>query len=92
MVYRIMKTENYRIVEIHWIDAETIGDSSWMDLTEALETAKISPPIMRTVGYLLIETSEFVALTDSLGPKECGHITKIPCSMIQVLNEICDMG
>lgn len=72
-----------KIYHVWWVDAETFGDSGWNDLTEAMESAKVAPPIMQTVGFVLVETEDYVALTDSLGDKECGHVTKIPRSMIQ---------
>tara|TARA_R100000008_G_C3581481_1_gene168845 strand:- start:190 stop:465 length:276 start_codon:yes stop_codon:yes gene_type:complete len=71
--------------EIHhiwWVDAETLGDTGWMDLTEAMESAKVEPPIMQTVGFVLVDHEDYVAITDSLGDKECGHVTKIPKVMI----------
>tara|TARA_R110000824_G_scaffold149522_1_gene319833 strand:+ start:24 stop:281 length:258 start_codon:yes stop_codon:yes gene_type:complete len=83
---------DYTIVEVLWVDAETIGDTGWLDLTEALESAKVPPPIMRTVGYVLVDTIDYIAITDSLGTKECGHVTKVPRSMIREYNEIRHMG
>ena len=74
---------NYEIVEIFWVDAETLGDSGWMDLTEAMESAKVPPPIMRSVGFVLVDHEDFIAITDAVGAKECGHVTKIPTHMIQ---------
>lgn len=87
--------EYYPIEEIFWIDAETLGDTGWMDLTEAVEAANISPPIMRSVGYVLVSNDSWVAITDAVGDKECGHVTKIPVYMIQrriVLVEADTMG
>ena len=34
--------EYYPIEEIFWIDAETLGDTGWMDLTEAVEAAIVA--------------------------------------------------
>tara|TARA_Y100000310_G_C20585240_1_gene765052 strand:+ start:801 stop:1058 length:258 start_codon:yes stop_codon:yes gene_type:complete len=82
----------YKIVEVYWIDAETTGDGSWMDLTEAIESAILPPPIMRTVGFLLADEDDHISLTDSLGTEECGNINKIPRKMIRQLNEIRHMG
>ena len=75
--------EHYPIEEIFWIDAETFGDTGWMDLTEAKEAASVPPPIMRSVGYVLVSNDDWVAITDAIGDKECGHVTKIPVYMIQ---------
>lgn len=82
----------YIIVEVNWVDAETSGDCGWMDLTEALTDAILPPPIMRTVGYLLADEDEHIALTDSLGTEECGHVTKIPKKMIRKYHELRGLG
>ena len=68
---------------VEWVDAETIGDSTWMDIEEAKERAKERPPHMRTVGFLLHVGKDFITLTDSLGSNETGHLTKIPLLMIK---------
>tara|TARA_R100000458_G_C8100070_1_gene127124 strand:- start:36 stop:320 length:285 start_codon:yes stop_codon:yes gene_type:complete len=74
---------NLEIYHIWWVDAETFGDSGWIDLTEAMESAKVAPPIMQTVGFVLVDDEDYIALTDSMGDDECGHITKIPRAMIK---------
>lgn len=73
----------YEIVKVIWIDAETIGDSGWQDFIEISLILDTTPPIMSTVGFLLGEYSTHLTLTDSLGDKECGHVTKIPREMIR---------
>ena len=79
------------IVKILWIDAETIGDSGWQDLEEIKESIEAEPPVMTTVGFLLGEYPTHITVTDSLGTKECGHLTKIPRDMIrsiEILKEV----
>lgn len=71
------------IFEIVWLDAEACGDSGWTDIEAGLEEAAKSPPLMRTLGYLLYSCEEFVSITDSIGPEECGMINKIPREMIK---------
>jgi hypothetical protein len=83
---------SYKIVEVYWVDAQTTGDSGWQDLTDAKADAMLPPPVMRTVGYLLIDEDDHIALTDSLGTVECGHVTKIPRSMIKTYHELRYMG
>jgi hypothetical protein len=78
----------YIIVEVNWVDAETSGDNGWMDLTEALADAILPAPIMRTVGFLIADEENHIAVTDSLGTEECGSVTKIPRKMIRSLNEL----
>ena len=37
---------------------------------------------MRTLGFVLHETDEYLSLTESIGPQETGGITTIPKGMI----------
>jgi len=41
-----------------------------------------SPPIMNTVGFVLNETEDFIAVTDTIGPEETGSVNVIPRGMI----------
>jgi len=71
------------IVKILWIDAETIGDNGWQELEDLKSSIESPPPIMQTVGFLIGEYSTHISVTDSIGDKECGHLTKIPLCMIR---------
>ena len=71
-----------RQVIIEWRDAETLGDSNWQDQGEAQDFAETPPPLMKTMGFVLYECSEWIAVTDSIGPNQYGHVTKIPFHMI----------
>ena len=75
-----------RILLIQWLDAETIGDTGWTDLDSARESARQPPPIMKTIGFVVHTCSTHIAITDSLGMQECGHVTKIPREMIKTLD------
>ena len=77
-----MKTNDYVLAKILWNDAETYGDSSWIKLEEGIEQASTPPPVMASVGWIIYEDAKYVALTSDLGDEECGHITKIPKTMI----------
>ena len=79
-----MKKHDYILMKISWIDAETYGDSSWISLEEGIDKAKTPPPTMHSVGWVLYKNDDYVALTSDIGDEECGHITKIPISMITV--------
>ncbi len=68
--------------KVTWIDAQTTGDSGWGDLEEMKEEALTSPPVIVTLGYVLHDCETHVALTETIGPAECGHVTKIPKGMI----------
>ena len=72
----------YFLNEIVCQDAETYGDSGWLSIEEAKEQAAKAPPLMRSVGYVLYEDNNYIAITDSIGAEETGHVTKIPKSMV----------
>ena len=71
------------LVKVTWVDAETIGDTGWSDLEEMRLVAVQEPPIMQTVGFVLYDSPTHIAVTDSIGLKDCGHMTKIPKTMIK---------
>ena len=74
-----------KIVKIVWIDAETVGDSGWQEIEAIGDTVESPPPVMQSVGFLLGEYDSHVAITDSVGNKEYGHVTKIPVQMIRYM-------
>jgi hypothetical protein len=68
----------WEMVSVFWIDAESDGGSGWQDPEDMLEYARRPLPVMHTVGLLVYEDAEQVAITDTKGPEEMGSITKIP--------------
>ena len=66
------------LYEIRWLDAYEM-ESGWLDLEEAL---KIKPPEVRSVGYVLKETKEYIILAADIGSnqidKDVGRVTVIP--------------
>ena len=76
-------TSDMNIVKITWVDAETIGDASWQQLDDVKDSIETEPPFMITVGFVLGSYDTHITLTDSLGTRECGHLTKIPRDMIK---------
>ena len=73
---------SYTISVVTWTDAQTVGDSSWSNLDESLEEALTPPPIIVTIGFVLCDCETHISLTETIGPQECGHVTKIPKGMI----------
>ena len=67
-----------KLYEIKWLDAYEM-ESGWLDLEDAL---KIKPPEVRSVGYVLKETEEYIILAGDLGSdqidKDVGRVTVIP--------------
>ena len=66
------------LYEIRWLDAYEM-ESGWLDLEDAL---KIKPPEVRSVGYVLKETKEYIILAADIGSnqidKDVGRVTVIP--------------
>jgi hypothetical protein len=78
-----------KIYLIKWKDAVTEGGGGWVASDEIEKIATSPLPIMNTVGFVLYETDEYICVSDSIGDKESGSITKIPTGMI---TEWCLLG
>jgi|2_EtaG_2_1085320.scaffolds.fasta_scaffold00402_17 hypothetical protein len=72
-----------KMIRVTWVDAETIGDSGWQDLSDIQHIKEVTPPVMKTIGFVLGDFDTHITITDSIGEKECGHVTKIPKEMIR---------
>ena len=71
-----------KLVWIRWKDAATHGGPEWVYAEDAMKYCHSSPPIMNTIGFVLNETEEFIAVTDTVGPEETGSVNVIPKGMI----------
>ena len=83
-----MKKKEYKIVEVTWVDAEEKGEAGWNDLKQQLAYAKKPCPVMRSVGYVVYEGEDHIALLSSIGPAECSTIEKIPATFVQKVREL----
>ena len=67
-----------QLYEVRWLDAYEM-ESGWLDLEDAL---KIKPPEVRSVGYVLKETKEYIILAADIGSdkidQDVGRVTVIP--------------
>ena len=63
------------MVSVLWVDAESDGGSG---SEEMMEHARRPLPVIHTVGLLVHQDDEQIAVTDSKGPEEMGSVTKIP--------------
>jgi hypothetical protein len=77
------RDQEWEMVSIYWVDAESDGGTGWQDPEEMIEFAKRPLPVMHTVGLLVFECDHYIAVTDSKGPEEMGSVTKIPLGWIQ---------
>jgi len=82
------KLKEYELAEVIWIDAEEHGDTGWNNLKEQLAYAKKPCPSMRTVGYIVHEDDDHIALLSTIGPVECSTVEKIPRAFIKSINPL----
>ncbi len=66
------------VVAIRWVDAEARGGPGWEDLEDMVEFALRPPAEVFTVGLLIHETEDYVAITDTRSPDLTGGVQKIP--------------
>jgi len=78
----------YKLVEVIWIDAEEHGDIGWNDLKSMKAYAKKPCPVMHTVGYVLHECKEHIAVASTIGSEECSRVEKIPSEFIKEIKVI----
>ena len=60
----------------------THGGPEWVYAEDTMKYCHSAPPLMHTIGFVLNETEEFIAVTDTLGLEETGSVNVIPKGMI----------
>ena len=79
---------DYKMVEVIWVDAEEKGEVGWNSLAEMKRYAKKPCPIMKSIGYNIYQDSDHISLLSSIGPQECSSIEKIPVAFIKSITEL----
>lgn len=79
---------DYKLVEVIWIDAEEHGDVGWNDLKSMKAYAKKPCPVMYTVGYVLHQSEEHIAVISTVGTDECSRVEKIPTEFVKEIKVI----
>jgi len=74
--------KKYKIVEVEWLDAEEGGEVGWNSTKEMLKIAKKALPLMHTIGYLVHDGEDHIALLSTFHPDCCSTVEKIPRGMI----------
>ena len=74
--------KKYKIVEVEWLDAEEGGEVGWNNTKEMLKIAKKLLPLMHTIGYLVHDGEDHIALLSTFHPDCCSTVEKIPRGMI----------
>jgi len=79
---------DYSVVKVEWLDAEENGDVGWNDLKKQLAHAKKPCPLMKSVGFLVFEGEEHIAILSTIGPDEASTLEKIPKSFIKSITHL----
>ena len=78
-------------VIIHWNDIAGQGDRAWMSADEVND---FKPVPMITVGYLLVNTDDFVVVAGTKSTMHeddsFGNVNAIPKSCITKIQQVCD--
>lgn len=74
-----------KLIWIEWIDAATHGGPEWVYAEDTMKYCMSAPPLMNTIGFILNDTEDFVALTDTIGTDETGSVNVIPKAMIKTI-------
>jgi hypothetical protein len=78
-------TRMWPVVSVKWVDAEARGGPGWEDPEDMVEFALRPLATVQTVGLLIHECEQFIALTDSRGPDQVGAVQKIPKAWITAM-------
>ena len=76
------------IVVCEWHDAVCTGGSEWQSIEEIEEAIVSGPSMVRSVGILLHEADDYIAITDTLILDGChgGYVHVIPKGMIRFMS------
>lgn len=85
-----VEVENFPIVLVEWVDAVCSGGTHWQSWEEIEEAVNTGPSKVRTVGMLLKNTNEYVAVCDTLivDGDSGGYVHIIPSGMIYNLKAL----
>ena len=78
-------SRQWPVVSVRWVDVEARGGPGWEDPEDMVEFALKPLAEVQTVGLLIHECEQFIALTDSRGPDQIGSVQKIPKAWITTM-------
>ena len=86
------KKETYEAVYIEWIDAMA-HDDVWIDEEDAVKWAEGDEGLVKQVGWIIKETSDYILLASRLGEinrdtPDFGGVFKIPTKWMRVREEL----
>lgn len=76
-----------KLVLIRWLDAVS-DDSGWKKVSHV---AKQSPPLVKSVGWVIRRTKTKITLAASLVHDDCDGDVTIPIGMVRSITELREM-
>lgn len=78
------------LILIEWLDPASAMDSGWKDIEELKEQAR--PVMMKSVGWVLDETEEYLLLAAHIGSDQCDGDLVVPRSCVVRVEILRDGG
>ena len=72
--------QEYKVARVHWKDACQLAGYHGADALAALPAEPL--PVMQSVGWLVYENDEYLALAQTVSAFKAGDILKIPRAVI----------
>lgn len=79
-------------VIVIWLDAETLGDGSWMPVKQLEKSLEDDLPIVVSIGFIVEETKSYIALVDTVANDCVGVVNKIPWGMVTSIERLTISG
>jgi hypothetical protein len=82
--------ESLDLICVDWVDAVCSGGPEWQSIDEIQEVLETGPSNVRTVGMLVKQTADYVAVCDTiiLDGSSAGSVHIIPSGMVKSLRKL----
>lgn len=79
---RLAESQNPGIVEVTWVDSLILNHGEWMDITDLRNNLGAADMLHKTVGYLVAESDDAVALCISINAQEGIPTSRVSGGMV----------
>jgi hypothetical protein len=76
---------NQPLVLVEWLDIVGNDEKPWMTLKEA---QGFTPAALKTVGFLIQETTDFVTICSTIGGEDVGNLNCLPRGCITSIKRL----
>lgn len=85
-----VEINTHTIVDVDWLDAVCTGGSEWQTQEEVTEAVLAGPSRVRSVGYLIHEDDNYIAIVDTIitDGDSCGYVHVIPRGMVRSIRRL----